>query len=396
MSRMFLSTVNERWLLVRTLLHSHKSLRYWCRFFKISRKTAWKWKQRYEAEGRRGLRDRSRRPQRMPRSLARLWQRRLESWHRQEPFWGPKKIRAVLLRQYDAVPALRTIARWFRRQGWSRPQRRRALTVRILPAQRLTVPKKPNEVWTCDFKGWFRSGNGQRCEPLTVRDLCSRYALLTRLLPSQHGPAVKAAFTALFRQRGLPQIIRVDNGSPFAGRGAAGLSRLSAWWVRLGIKVEFIRPGCPQDNGAHEQFHRVLKEQTTRPPARTRQGQQHRTTKWLKHYNEVRPHEALGQVPPARLYRVSPRKFAGTCPPQKYTKGFKVRRVRSNGQIKWDARKRFIGEAFIGQWVGLRPLKRGVWAVYFQQLMIGHLYQSDHGAMRTAVRRTKSYAAKGR
>jgi putative transposase len=396
MSRKFPSTVGERLLLVRTLLNGHKSIRFWCGFFKISRKTAWKWQRRYEAEGRRGLQDRSRRPQRLPRSLARLWQRRLARWHREEPFWGPKKIRAVLLRRYGEAPALRTIARWFRREGWSRPQRRRALTVRVLPPRSLTVPEKPNEVWTSDFKGWFRTANGQRCEPLTVRDLFSRYVLLARLLPSQHGLAVKAAFAALFRRQGLPQIIRVDNGSPFAGRGAAGLSRLSAWWMRLGIKVEFTRPGCPQDNGAHEQFHRVLKEQTTRPPARTRQGQQHRTTKWLKHYNEVRPHEALGQVPPARFYRVSRRKLVGAGAPQKYAKDFEVRRVRSNGEIKWDARKRFIGEAFIGQWIGLRPLKRGVWAVYFQELLIGHLHQSDRGAMRTAVRKTKSYAAKSR
>jgi len=332
----------------------------------------------------------------MPRSLSSLWQRRLERWHRQEPFWGPKKIHAVLFRQYGESPVLRTIARWYRRKGWSRPQRRRSLKARILPARPLTAPQTPNEVWTVDFKGWFCTGNGQRCEPLTVRDLFSRYVLLVRLLASQHGPAVKAAFTALFRRRGLPKIIRVDNGPPFAGRGPAGLSRLSVWWMRLGIKVEFTRPGCPQDNGAHEQFHRVLKAETTHPPAPTRQGQQHRTTKWLEHYNEARPHEGLGQVPPARRYRVSQRKLAARLPEQKYGQSFAVRRVRSNGEIKWDARKRFIGEAFIGQWVGLRPLKPRVWAVYFQELLIGQLHQTDHGAMRAAVRKNKIYSAKNR
>ena len=258
----------------------------------------------------------------------------------------------------------------------------------------LTVPQRANEVWTVDFKGWFRTGNGQRCEPLTVRDLFSRYVLLVRLLPSQHGPAVKAAFTALFQQRGLPEIIRVDNGSPFAGRGPAGLSCLSAWWVRLGIKVEFTRPGCPQDNGAHEQFHRMLKEQTLRPPTWTRQGQQHRLTGWLQRYNRGRPHERLGQTPPARWYCVSPRKFKGTLPKQKYAPGVAVRQVRSNGQIKWAGRKRFIGEAFVGQQVGLRRRQRGIWTVHFQALLLGHLHHSDPGAMRIAVRKPKLLSAK--
>jgi transposase InsO family protein len=218
-------------------------------------------------------------------------------------------------------------------------------------------------VWTVDFKGWFRAGNGERCEPLTVRDLFSRYGLRARVLATQHGPPVQAVFRGLFRQYGLPEVIRMDNGSPFAARGPAGLSRLSAWWMRLGIGVEFTRPGCPQDNGAHEQFHRVLKWETARPPAWTRQGQQHRTTNWLGRYNRLRPHEALGQVVPAKRYRKSRRKFPERLADLKYSPGYVTRRVRSNGEIRWLGTKRFIGEAFVGQSVGLRTIRRGIQAV---------------------------------
>jgi hypothetical protein len=249
----------------------------------------------------------------------------------------------------------------------------------------LTAARWPNQVWTVDFKGWFRAGNGQRCEPLTVRDLFSRYGLLVRVLPTQQVAPVKAVFTGLFRERGLPEVIRVDNGGPFASRGPAGLSQLSAWWTRLGIRVEFTRPACPQDNGSHEQFHRVMKRETTRPVAWTRRGQQHRCTCWLRGYNQQRPHEAMQQTPPARWYRKSRRKFPRRLPELKYEPGEVVRRVRSNGEIRWDGRKRFIGEAFIGQLLGLHPLKRGVSAVRFAHLLIGHLHEQDAGAMRPAL-----------
>jgi putative transposase len=266
-----------------------------------------------------------------------------------------------------------------------RPMRRRPRKACVCRHAGLTSSRRPHQVWTVDFKGWFRAGNGERCEPLTVRDLFSRYGLAVRVLPTQHGRPVRAVFTGLFQRHGLPEVIRIDNGSPFASRGPAGLSQLSAWWVRLGIRVEFTRPACPQDNGAHEQFHGVMKRETTQPAARTRRGQQHRCTGWLRHYNRVRPHEALGQMAPAQWHRQRGRKFPWRLPEIRYGRGYQVRQVRRNGEIRWAGRKRFIGEAFVGQPVGLRKLKSGVYAVKFTHLLIGHLHEQDAGAMRPAL-----------
>jgi len=380
-----LSVVGERLCLVKALLRSEKSLSQWCRFFGISRKTAYKWKARFLEEGRYGLRDRSRRPHRMPRRLGNKWCRRIRLAHRKHPSWGPKKMRAWFARQGWQCPTERTLARWMKRLGMTRTLRRRPRKACVRLHPRLTRARRPNQVWTVDFKGWFRTGDGQRVDPLTVRDLFSRYGLWIGLLPDQRWRPVKAVFTRLFARRGLPEIIRIDNGSPFASSGPAGLSRLSAWWVRLGIKVEFTRPGCPQDNGAHEQFHRVMKRETTQPSARTRRGQQHRTTVWLRSYNEVRPHEALGQRTPAQLYRKNKRTFPKVLPELNYSSGYVVRKIRSNGEIRWRGRKRFMGEAFIGQSIGLRQKQRGIQTVYFAKVLIGHLHENDPGAMRPAV-----------
>jgi hypothetical protein len=257
----------------------------------------------------------------------------------------------------------------------------------------LTRATAANQVWTADFKGWFRSGNGQRVEPLSVRDLFSRYVLTIRLLPDQRWQPAKAVFRQLFKRFGLPQVIRTDNGGPFASTGPAGLSRLSAWWTTLGIRVEFIRPGHPEENGSHEQMHRVLKAETTWPPAHTRQGQQHRTSGWVKNYNRLRPHEALKQEVPESKYRKSSKRLPRRRQQLSYPARWPQRQVRSNGEIRWRGRKRFIGEAFIRQLIGLKPLKRGVQAVYFGRLLIGHLHDDDPGAMRPAVyqRRMAAY-----
>jgi len=370
---------------MQALLRKEKSLQSCCRIFGVSRKTAYKWRRRFLQDGRRGLRDRPRRPQRLPRRLGRQWIERIKCWRKKHSDWGPKKLRVQFLRRGWKAPAVRTIARWLHRLHLTQSPRRRPRRACVRSWSALTQARRPNQVWTVDFKGWFRAGNGQRCEPLTVRDLFSRYGLLVRLLPTQRWQPVQSAFARLFREQGLPEVIRVDNGGPFASTGPSGLSRLSVWWVRLGIRVEFTRPGHPEDNGSHEQFHRVMKRQTNNPSAWTAGGQQHRTTLWLREYNWHRPHEALGQRRPAELYRKSRRRFAVRMPPLKYREIDPVRRVRSNGEIRWAGRKRFIGEAFVGQKVALRRLRRGVWRVYFAYILIGHLHEQDGGAMRPAI-----------
>ena len=382
-----ISVEEERWQLIKAWARKEKSVREVCLIFGVSRKTAYKWKQRFIVGGRLGLRDRSRRPQRMPRQLAPQRIKRIRQLRHRHPAWGPKKLAAWLRPKRGPAVSARSIGRWLKRLGLSRPRLRHPRKAGWRRPGKLTAARRPNQVWTVDFKGWFRTGNGQRCEPLTVRDLFSRYGLLIKVLATQHGPPVKAAFTALFRRYGLPEVIRIDNGNPYASRGPAGLSQLSAWWLRLGIRVEFTRPGCPQDNGSHEQFHRVMKRETTRPAAFTRQGQQHRSTGWLHGYNHRRPHEALAQTVPARQYRKSRRKFAGRLPAVRYGRRYQVRQVRSNGEIRWRGRKRFIGEAFVHQPVALRRLKAGIYVVKFINLVIGHLHDQDEGAMRPMIYR---------
>lgn len=371
--------------MIRALLRNQQSVKSCCRIFGVSRKTIYKWRERFLAEGNRGLHRRSRRPHRMPRRLAGKWIERIRRLRQQRPTWGAKKMRARFEWEGWQPPSVRTIGRWLVRLKLINPRRRRPRKACVCRHPKLTLARWPNHVWTTDFKGWFRAGNGERCEPLTVRDLFSRCGLLVRILPSQHVAPVKAVFTRLFKARGLPKVIRVDNGGPFASSGPAGLSQLSAWWIRLGIRVEFTRPACPQDNGSHEQFHRVMKRETARPAAGTRRGQQHRCTGWLRGYNHGRPHEAIGQKRPARKYRRSPRKFPRRLPRLRYGKGYQVRQVRSNGEIRWAGRKRFVGEAFIGQPVALRQLRPGIHTVRFARLLIGHLHERDLGAMRPAL-----------
>jgi len=384
------SLVGERWRLVKAMLQDEQSVTHWCRCFGISRKTAYKWLKRFTETGRRGLCDQSRRPHRVPLRMRRKWIQRIAQERKRHRYWGAKKIQARLLRRYGQAPATATIARWLKRLQLVNPQRRRSPKACWRRRPPLLQARAPNHIWTVDFKGWFRTGNGQRVEPLTVRDLFSRYVLIIRLLPDQRWRPVQAVFRQLFRRYGLPQVIRTDNGSPFASTGPVGLSRLSAGWVALGIGVELTRPGHPEDNGGHEQMHRVFKAETTHPVAVTRQGQQHRTTGWVNYYNRIRPHQALGQELPVQWYGQSRRQRISRTAQLRYPSTWPQRQVRSNGQIKWRGRKRFIGEAFVRHRLGLNPLKSGVHAVYFGPLLIGHLHDTDVGGMRPVLYRHRT------
>jgi len=388
-----ISSVVRRLRFVKLALKAQQSMSQLCRIFGYSRKSGYKWKRRFEQEGAGGLRDRARRPHQSPRQTPAEWLLRIRRLRRRHRSWGSRKLAARLRQEYprQGAPSARTVGKWLKRMKLARRTRRRSPRGPQLSRSGLTQACRSNHVWTVDFKGWFRTQDGQRVEPLTVRDLFSRYLLIICLLRDQSWKRVRRVFIRLFRQYGYPEVIRVDNGGPFGSSGPIGLSRLSAWWTALGIRVEFIAPGHPEQNGAHEQMHRILKAETTRPPSCNLRAQQRRINRWIEVYNQIRPHEALKQRPPSELYRVRQRTKPQT--PLKYARALTVRRVRSNGQIKWQGRKRFIGEAFVGYPVGLKVVNEQRWEVYFSGLLIGELRALDPGGMRPATycRRFQSF-----
>ncbi len=366
--------------------HSTTTVRQLCRNWQISRQTGYNWLRRYHQGGYAALQARSRAPHRCPHRLPPLWIDRIENLRRKHPRWGPKKLRAALRRQHprSQLPATSTIGTWLRRLGLLVPRKRR-LAGPLVRAQKTSPARRPNDVWTIDFKGWFRTLDGRRVDPLTVRDLFSRFGLLAQMLSGQKFRTTQKAFVGLFKRHGQPAAMRMDNGSPFGSTGAAGLSSLSAWFITLGIAVQFTRRGHPEDNGSHEQWHRVMKAETTQPPAGRPSLQARRTTRWLRHYNHQRPHEALQQQTPATHYHDSRRHYRGTRAPR-YPKHLPIRRVHLGGEIKWQGRFRFVGEAFAGYLVALKPKRRGVWAVYFYHVLLGELHDADTSGMRVVRR----------
>lgn len=280
------------------------------------------------------------------------------------------------------------MSRWLRRWGLARGRRRR-LRGPVVWRKSVQAARRPNEVWTVDFKGWYRTGDGMRVDPLTVRDLHSRYGLAIVLLHSTSIEPTRRAFIRIFSQYGLPERIRCDNGTPFGGSGPTGLTRLSAWWLKLGIEVEFITPGRPCENGAHEQFHRVYKAEVAKKPAQSRRGQQQRSNRWLRQYNEDRPHEALGMEVPAARYQSSRRPMSSEVKAWDYPPGWIRRWVKGNGEINWRGQRRFVGEAFMRDYVGLKPVKKGVQRVYFGPKLVGELHENEQGNIRTARYRTR-------
>jgi len=376
--------------LVQAVLAGKRPLKELCGDFGVSRPVAYKWLARFREKGRGGLTDRSRRPRHSANQIDGKWQTRIEHWRRRRPHWGARKLRCQLKRDHprSAVPCERTIHRLLKREGWVRAPKRRARRGPTLPYAGLTTPRRSNEVWTVDFKGWFVTTDGVRQEPLTVRDLFSRYGLCLRLLSNQEDRAARRVLQGLFRLRGVPKVIRVDNGSPFSGTGALGLSRLSVWWLRLGIRVEFTRRARPGDNAAHEQFHGCYQREIVNSGGANRRLMQAKSNRWLRDYNEQRPHEALGQKTPSQVYRVNPRRYPENLEPIRYPKRWQTRGVRNRGHIKWQGRLRFIGRAFTGQTVGVKTLDNQSWEIYLGKQIIGELHSKDQTGLRPAKRRS--------
>lgn len=346
-----------------------------CRRYGISRKTAYKWLARYREGGRAGLCNRRRAAHRVHNRPTLVWLNRIRRWRQKHPSWGAPKLHAVLRRRFGAkgLPSEAAISRWLKHWGVSRNKKVKRRRGPSIQRPDLTAAQRPNRVWTADFKGWFRIGDGTRVDPLTVRDLFSRFIFAFVLMPRIDLMEVKACFKRLFAQWGLPDVIRIDNGNPFGSIGPLGLTQLSAWWVKLGIRVEFITPGCPGQNGAHEQMHRVYKDETLKPPAHTLVGQKQRTNAWVRTYNEVRPHESLKMRTPAELYRRSRKALPAKLPHWQYPATWTSRLVKGKGSICLHGKVRFIGEAFEGERVGLKWINAHTRQVYFGPLMIGEL-----------------------
>jgi len=356
-------------------------VRQLCRQWKISPKTAYKWRQRFRRGRLNALKNRSRRPRRVSGRTGQCWLIRIRRVRRRYPTWGARKLRWRLAQEFPArdLPSVAAISRWLKR--WGLVTRRRGPVVLRRAVRRA---RYCNEVWTVDFKGWYQTGDGTRVEPLTVRDLYSRYGLMVSLLRDQSVRQTRREFVKLFKQYGLPRRIRSDNGTPFGGGGPTGLTRLSAWWVKLGIEVEFMTPGRPCENGAHEQFHRIYKAEVAQWPAQHLAGQQRRSKRWLRHYNQERPHDGLGLKVPAQYYRKSRRPFPKQLKPWTYPRAWQGRWVRGNGEINWQGKRRYVGEAFVGDYVGLKPVGKKTWRVYFGPILIGELQEEECGNIRTA------------
>ena len=388
----------HRYQFVHAVLRKADTMKALCARYGYSREVGYGWVRRFEREGLPGLADRRSRPRSAgPSAISQRWEAEILAL-RQKQGWGPKKLRHELRREHPRarLPSLRTIARLLKRQGRISAGEVRSLPGPALARAKLRVARRGNEVWTIDFKGYFQTGDGRRCDPLTIRDLHSRFILLIKHVPAQKEEAVRAEMKKCFGRYGLPLVLRVDNGAPFGGRGPRGLSRLSVWWLRLGIRVEFTRPARPQDNGAHEQMHRVLKEKTARPPAATLAGQCRRLEQFRRAYNERRPHEALQMRYPAEVYGSSRRAYREPMV-LRYPAHWQRTRVMIGGRIIWQGRVRVIGRAFENEIIGLKPAASGpkssgkVVEVYLGALLLGELHSNDAGGIR-AVRWRRSEA----
>lgn len=339
----------------------------------ISRKTANKWIGRFVADGAPGLADRSRRPIRSPNITPPELEDAIVTLRGRHPNWGPKKLLWVLEQRHPDLdwPARSTVADILVRHDLIVHQRRRRYPGHGgKPAVSMSAP---NETWTADFKGHFRTTDGIYCYPLTVCDGASRYLLACKGLDSTRCVLSKPVFARLFREFGMPRIIRSDNGVPFATNGLGRLSELSVWWIRLGIYPERIQPSHPEQNGRHERMHRTLKRETARPPAASMRAQQRRFDRFIAEYNDVRPHEALGGATPASLYTASPREFPAEVPDVTYPPHFELRYVSRNGCIRFNKIAVNVTHAIIGQYVGLEEVGDGIWDVHYGPLRLGQL-----------------------
>ena len=361
--------LDERLRFVAAFLERAETMVELCEAFGISRKTGYKWLARHRASGPEGLMDRSRAPLNHGRATPEAIVAAILAEKEAHPLWGPKKLIARLKRRSpEAVwPAVSTAGEILKRHGLVGRRRRRW---RALGNGPWPAPEAANDLWTMDYKGWFRTGNGRRCEPLTVMDAKSRYLLALKAVASTAGEEAWPVFEGLFEAYGLPDRLRSDNGPPFASAGITGLTPLSVRFIKLGIALERIDPGKPQQNGRHERFHLTLLPLVT-APAGDLQAQQTAFEAFRRIYNEERPHEALDQAVPAEHYHQSKRGMPDRLPEPDYPPEAAVRKVRSNGEIKWNGELVYLAESLAGEAVALEETESGEWAVRFHAHPLG-------------------------
>lgn len=352
-------------------LFSHAEL---CRRYGISRKTGYKWLERYQTEGPDGLLDGSHRPHTCPHATPDYVLEAAFELRKTRPRWGAAKLLAHLASQHPdwPLPAPQTLHKYLKREGLVAKRRRSRR--RPHPGKPTAPFDAPNSIWSADFKGHFKTRDGIYCYPLTVQDGFSRYLLACQGLPGTTYAGTRRVFTHLFREFGLPERIRTDNGPPFASTALGRLSRLSVWWIKLGILPDLIEPASPHQNGRHERMHVDLKADTTIPPAGNRSAQQRRFNAFRTDFNEVRPHEALDQKPPATVYQPSTRPFPSKLETPDYPAHFEVRKVSTNGGIRWHSAWVNVSHLLGGEYIGLEEVAPDVWCVYFGPVTLGWLH----------------------
>lgn len=327
-----------------------------CRIYGISRPTGYAVLERSAHPGEAGLGACSHAPRAHPNQTPDAVEQLVLDLRRKHPRWGPRPLKKILEDRHPrlAIPAASTIGSILTREGLTQHRKKRR---HVAPyAQPFLSVEQPNDEWACDFKGWIRTADGERIDPLTISDGASRYLLRCQAVEKTDTARVQAVFEAAFREFGLPRAVRSDNGTPFASCALAGLSRLSVWWIKLGIVPQRIEAGHPEQNGRHERMHRTLKEATAAPPRANRRAQQHAFDAFRQEYNELRPHQALNMQTPDAVYRYSPRPFPARLPEAEYHSAHTVRRVYPHGQFCWKNHDVFLSKVLSGERIGLVPI----------------------------------------
>jgi len=363
--------VEKRKLFVEEWLSENWTMTELCARHGISRQAGYNTLARYQQTGWAGLEAGNRAPRRHPNQMRPEIEQQIVELRHAHMRWGPRKLKVVLQRQQPEAswPAASTIGEVLRREGLiiARRKRRRSDPYTTLFA----AASAPNRVWCGDFKGWRRTQDGERIDPLTITDACTRYLLRCQAVEKTDTARVQAIFEAAFREYGVPQAIRTDNGAPFASLAIAGISRLALWWMKLGIVPERIQPAHPEQNGRHERMHLTLQQETMSPMAAHRRAQQRRFDQFRSEFNQQRPHQALDMRTPDSCYTTSPRPYPARVPEPQYDTSMTVRRVSPGGQFSWKHDEVFVSETLQGERIGLQPIDDRWFTIYFAQFPLG-------------------------